>query len=333
MIIKSKKSKVIFQPTVTKRYRRKKIKLIFNPIAGKAKPETASLEQIVDLLVKYRFEPEVFIVKPGADLAGSIKQALADGIDFFVACGGDGTSSSAGRLLAGTGATLGIIPTGSQNDTPIALEIPEDVPEAIRILREGRKLKVDMGQAKANGKIINFMEAFSVGLVSDLFPAVDDIQHGNLLKIGESLKILATGTPAKFKITADTKEEPINSSGLVLLVANMPVVGFHYRLGKRSSMQDGKMDVVFFQDASKLELLTYVLGGLQDGLPQDKKVWHFLAEKVTVTVDPKMTLMYDGEPFGEGDVELSILKHALTVMIPKKSRVKQTTKNARNQSS
>jgi len=325
MAAKDKNTNETVQTTVVKRYRRKKVKLIFNPSAGMAKPEVASLEQIIDLMHKYRFEPDVFIIKPGANLAGTIKKALADGIDLFVACGGDGTSSSTARLLAGTGATLGIIPLGTQNNTALAYDIPADAKEAIRNLREGRKLKVDIGQARVAGKATNFIELCSVGLVSSIFPSADDVQHGNLLKIGEFLKTLASETPSNFEISMDTRKKPIISPGLVLLVANMPVFGFNFRVGKRSAMQDGKLDVFFFQDASKLELLSYVFRGMEGGLPQEKKILHVLAEKVSVKVNPKMAIMYDDQPFGEGDVELSILKHALTVMIPKKSRIKQTT--------
>ena len=325
MAARDKNSNEAIETEKIKRYRKKKIKLIFNPKAGQAKPEIASLEQIVTLLHKYRFEPEVFIIEPGSDLASSIKKALEDGFELFVACGGDGTSSSTARLLAGTGATLGIIPLGSQNNTACAFDIPSDAHEAIRILREGRKLKVDIGQATVAGKTTNFVELCSIGLVSDLFPSADDIQHGHLLKIGEFFKTLAAGTPSNFEITMDTRKKPIISSGFVLLVANMPVFGINFRAGKRSAMQDGKLDVFFFQNASKLELLSYVFRGMEDGLPQEKKILHILAEKVTVKVNPKMTIMYDDTPFDEGDVELSILKHALTVMIPKKSRIKQTT--------
>jgi len=324
MTDQNKESGEAVQTEIIKRYRKKKVKLIFNPKAGEARPEVASLEQIIDLMHKYRFEPEVFIVEPKADLAGVIKAALEQGIDFFVACGGDGTSSATARLLAGTGATLGIIPLGSQNNTACAYDIPGDAHEAIRILREGRKLKVDIGQATVAGKTTNFVELCSIGLVSDLFPSADDIQHGHLLKIGEFFKTLAAGTPSNFEITMDTRKKPIISPGFVLLVANMPVFGVNFRVGKRSAMQDGKLDVFFFQNASKLELLSYVFRGMENGLPQEKKILHILAEKVTVKVDPKMAVMYDDTPFGEGDVELSILRHALTVMIPKKSRIKQS---------
>lgn len=307
-----------------KNYRPKKLLLVYNPQAGEAKANTSSLEEVVGLLQSYRFDPQVFLLRPDSDLADRVKQALADGIALFVACGGDGTSSSLARLLVGSQASLGIIPNGTQNNMPLALDIPADPAEAVKVLREGRTLKIDVGRAKVGSRSTYFMEVFSVGLVSSLFPPADGLQHGNLQALGELVKTFTLEKPASFEIRLSSRKDPIRSQGLVLLAVNMPVIGLNYRLGKRSAMQDGKLDLIFFEDANKLDLLSYVARGLRDGLPEARKIKKILAEKISIKVDPPMTLMYDGEVFGEGNVELSVLKHAISVMIPKKSRVRQT---------
>jgi len=320
---KSKQTSELPEPTKLKRYRMKKVMLIFNPQSGEARKDVATLEQTIALLIDYRFEPDVLLLRKGVDLAAGLKKGLAKGIDLFIACGGDGTSSAVARELVGSNATLGIIPNGTQNNSPIAFEIPLDLEGAVRVLREGRKLKVDMGEMSVGGKSTYFVEACSVGLASALFPTADDIQHGHFLKLAEFLKIAARETASEFEIELDTKDQPIISTGHVLLAVNVPVIGAHFRMGKRSAMQDGKLDIVFFEDASKLELLFYMLQGLNNELPNARKIKHMLAETVHVKTNPKMSLMYDGEPFGEGDVKIGIVKHALTVMIPKKSRIQQ----------
>ena len=91
--------------------------------------------------------PEAFLVEGGCDLPGAVSNALAKGIRMFVVCGGDGTVSAVARILAGTRATLGIIPVGTQNNTALSLGIPTDIAAAIAILRTGRRIKVDMGMA------------------------------------------------------------------------------------------------------------------------------------------------------------------------------------------
>jgi diacylglycerol kinase family enzyme len=58
-----------------------------------------------------------------------VQNALEDGIRMFVVCGGDGTID----VMAGTNATLGIIPTGTQNNVALSLGIPADIPAAVAI--------------------------------------------------------------------------------------------------------------------------------------------------------------------------------------------------------
>lgn len=73
----------------------------------------------------------------------------------------------------------------ARNNSALAYGIPEDLSGAVRTLREGRKLKVDVGWAKVNVTTIKILEVFSVSLVSDLFKPADDLQHGNFRRIGE----------------------------------------------------------------------------------------------------------------------------------------------------
>jgi diacylglycerol kinase (ATP) len=95
-----------------------------------------------------------------------VQDALAQGIRMFVVCGGDGTISAVARTPAGTRATLGIIPIGTRNNTALSLGIPADIPEAIAILRTGRRIKVDVGMATCGRIITPFLEVCTVGLVS-----------------------------------------------------------------------------------------------------------------------------------------------------------------------
>ena len=178
----------------------------------------------------WKLVPEAFLVEPGCDLPGVVQDALAQGFRMFVVCGGDGTISAVARSLAGTPATLGIIPIGTQNNTALSLSIPNDIPAAIAILRNGRRIKVDVGMATCGKTSTPFLEVCSVGLVSTLFPSADDIQHGNLAQIGNFLATLAGTPPAEIHLLLDNKQE-IHDLGHVVLVSNMPYIGFHYQLG------------------------------------------------------------------------------------------------------
>src|SRR5450759_2100883 len=133
-------------------------KLIFNPGSGTAGESPVQLLDVIREMQVWKLVPEAFLVEAGCDLPGVIQDALARGIRMFVVCGGDGTISAVAKTLAGKRATLGIISTGTQNNTALSLGIPADIPAAIAILRNGRRIKVDVGMATCGKITTPFLE-------------------------------------------------------------------------------------------------------------------------------------------------------------------------------
>lgn len=270
--------------------------------------------QVMREMQAWKLVPEVFLVEPGCDLPGTVQDALARGIRMFVVCGGDGTISSVAGLLAGTRATLGIILIGTQNNTALSLGISSDIPAAVAILRSGQRIKVDVGTAACGNISTPFLEVCSVGLVSTLFPSADDIQHGNLARVGDFLATLVASPPAKITLLLDNQQE-IHGLGHIVLVSNMPYIGFHYQVGPAAAYNDGLLDVLFFAELTKLDLLFYVFQGVGPGKPEDPRIQHYRARKVEIETHPSMAVMTDGNPIGEERVHISIRRHALAVMV------------------
>jgi diacylglycerol kinase (ATP) len=288
-------------------------KLIFNPSAGAARSSPIEIVDVIHEMQSWKLVPEAYLVEPGCDLPGVVEDALLQGFRMFVVCGGDGTISAVARSLAGTPATLGIIPIGTQNNTALSLNIPNDIPSAIAILRNGQRIKVDVGMATCGKISTHFLEACSVGLASTLFPSVDDIQHGKLAQIGNFLATLAASPPAEIHLLLDNKKE-IHDRGHVVLVSNMPYIGFHYQLGTVAAFKDGLLDVLFFADLNKLELLGYILQGVGEGYPEDQRIQHYHVRRIEIETHPSMPVMADGNPLGEGLVRIEVQRRVLAVM-------------------
>lgn len=292
-------------------------KLIFNPGSGSSGESPIQLMDVISEMQKWNLVPEPFLIEAGCDLPGVIQEALAQGTRMFVVCGGDGTISTAARTLAGTHATLGIIPTGTQNNTALSLCIPtNDIPAAIAILRNGQRVKVDVGMATCDHISTPFLEVCSVGLVSSLFPSADDVQHGNLARVGDFLATLVNSPPAEIHLLLENKQE-IHNFGYIVLISNMPVIGLHYRIGSAAAYYDGLLDVLFFADLSKLDLLNYILQGVGEGIPEDPRIQHYHVRRVVIDTHPVMPVMVDGSPIGEGQVYIKVRRHALAVMVAK----------------
>ncbi len=289
-------------------------KLIFNPGAGAAGASPVQLMDVISEMQAWKLVPEAFLVEPGCDLPGVIQDALAQGYRMFVVCGGDGTISGVAGMLAGTGATLGIIPTGTQNNTALSLGIPSEIPAAIAILRNGKRIKVDVGMAVCGDISTPFLEVCSVGLVSALFPSADDIQHGNLARIGDFLATLTGSPPADIHLLLDNKQR-IHSQGHVVLVSNMPFIGLHYQVAPATAFSDGLLDVLFFAELSKLDLLAYVFQGVGEGKPEDSRIQHYHVRRVEIETHPAMPVMKDGTAIGDGLVKIQVRRHALVMMV------------------
>lgn len=295
------------------------VKLIFNPGSGKGsdnnEPPPQRLLDIVQEMQHWNLLPEVFIIEPDCDLEGSIQDALKRGIELFVVCGGDGTISPTARILNGTKGVLGIIPQGTQNNIALSLEIPTDIPDAIALLRTGTTMQVDMGQVTIGKTTQPFMEVCSVGLVSALFPSGDDIQHGEIGQIGNFIDTLVSTPPADIHLKMSDGQE-VQNTGYVVLVSNMPYLGLHYKLGPRASYKDGLLDVLYFADMNKLDLLGYVLFGPGENQPEDSRIQHYHVSEITITTQPAMPVMIDGIPLGEGNVHIQVQPGVLNMIVP-----------------
>ena len=294
--------------------RHMRAKLIFNPGAGTTGKSPVQLMDVISEMQAWKLVPEAFLVEPGCDLSVVVQNALSQGIRMFVVCGGDGTILAVAGALIGTGATLGIIPTGTQNNVALSLGIPSDIPAAIAILRTGRRIKVDVGMA-ACGKIVRpFLLACMAGLASAIFPSADDIQHGNLARIGDFLAALVASPPAEMRLVLDNKQE-IHTQGHVALVSNMPYIGLHFQVSAAAEFNDGLLDVLIFTDLSKMELLGYAAQQIVGGGTEDPRIQHFQARRIDMDTQPAMPVMADGLDMGEGTLHITVQRHALAVMV------------------
>ena len=159
-----------------------------------------------------------------------------------------------------------------------------------------------------------FLEACTVGLVSTLFPSADDVQHGHLARAGDFLAKLVTSPPAEIHLVLDGKQE-VRSLGHVVLVSNMPYIGLHYKLDPAASFDDGLLDVLFFADLSKLDLLGYVFEGVGTSKSEDPRIQHYHVRRVDIDTQPAMAIMADGDALGEGQVRIEVRRRVLAVMI------------------
>ncbi len=90
-------------------------------------------------------DPMWFEVDKSKKAPKRVRQALADGADLVFVWGGDGMVQRCIDELAGTSATLGIIPAGTANLFASNLGIPKDLTAAVEVGLRGTRRSFDVG--------------------------------------------------------------------------------------------------------------------------------------------------------------------------------------------
>lgn len=83
------------------------------------------------------------VVDP-AQIESEIKKAIASKPDAIIIGGGDGTVSTAARLLGGTGIAMGILPMGTFNLAARDLGVPLEIKEAAEFLAAAEPFDIDV---------------------------------------------------------------------------------------------------------------------------------------------------------------------------------------------
>jgi YegS/Rv2252/BmrU family lipid kinase len=292
--------------------------LVFNPSAGAPEESPSELMEALISLQRAGILPIVYLVTPEIRLDLFVRDAVRSGIRLVVVDGGDGTIDQVACGLAGTRAVLGIIPGGTQNNIARSLGIPlGDVEAAVMIIKDGNFLKIDMGLVRYGPTRRYFLEAAGIGLISDLFPAADDIQHGNLARLGDLLATFFTSEPSSMRLDLDRGNLKVETAGHLLLVANMPYLGLQFQPAEHITCQDGLLDIIVYSNLTKLDLIGYAV--LASGSPvEDARVQHFQVKSISVNTEPNMQLIVDGVVLGEGAFAISVKPGCLNAMAPKK---------------
>jgi diacylglycerol kinase (ATP) len=287
-------------------------KLIFNAGSGKPEESPQQLASILSEMQNHQILAEVYSVRPDSQLETVVRNAIKTGIKLIVVAGGDGTIDSVMGAMVGSDAILGIIPTGTRNNVAFNLGIPGDIAKSVALLRRGRSLKIDVGKVHCGHSRHWFLEAAALGLLSDLYPLADDIQHGNLTMIGELLSTLVSATPAQLHITLD-EHKHLDTTEHMLLISNMSFLGPHFQISPKVSFKDGYLDVFTFSDMSKLNMISYAMLA-QIGLVENIGIKHYRVKHVKIRSIPHMPILADGVLLGQGSLSVRTYPRALTIM-------------------
>lgn len=240
------------------------------------------------------------------------RAAIEEGYDSIVAAGGDGTVNEVVNGIAGTGATLGLLPLGTMNVYATELGLPaNDLDACWRIILEANTRQVDL--PSANDK--HFVQLAGVGFDAQ---AIKETSRALKRSFGPlsylvSAAQIAARPPPRLRIES---EQAVTEEGSFVLVGNGRLYGGPFPFFKKAVIDDGLFDVLVFKRLNYLEIIRYMQDVIFSPQITSPEVEYFQTTSLRVTSEGAVPVEVDGELIGNCPVQFSIRAGGLRVFAP-----------------
>lgn len=226
----------------------KKAWVILNPSSGNEKAKEYK-ELITKTLKKDYDDVQIKETKKFGDATKFALAACEDQVDLLVSMGGDGTVNEVinGLAIYDQRPPYGIIPLGTVNDLAQALNIPQNVEEAIKMLTKGKIITIDIGRINQN----YFGNMVTVGKVPE---AIHDVSIEEKTRLG-ALAYYVEG--AKRILENETFHARISFNDYVwegeiaaLIIGLTRALGAFNRIFPNAEVDDGVLHFIAMKDLS-----------------------------------------------------------------------------------
>ncbi len=292
----------------------KTARIIYNPTAGK---ETFK-NQLSDVLS--RFEKSGYITSTHAttgpnDATYAARFACEENFDLLVAVGGDGTVNEVINGLAESDErpALGIIPMGTVNDFTSALNIPNDLDQAVDIILNGKTTKVDLGSM--NGKF--FMNIAGGGKITEVsYEAPSKLKAviGSLAYYIKGIELIPQMRSINLRIEHD--DELFEGEVMLFLIGLTNSIGGFDKLVPDAKLNDGYFTLLILEDVNLAEFAHILTMATRGEHLKHPKIHYFKARDVKVTSYEEVQLNLDGEFGGVLPAHFQNRREFLKVRVP-----------------
>ena len=248
------------------------IKLVHNPTAG---DEAHSEEKLIK-----QIEREGFVCRYSSTKKDGWKE-IEDDVDMIAVAGGDGTVRKVVKqVLQRNGQQkhipITVLALGTANNISKTLNAGRDADEVIKLLKDAKIKKVDIGLVTNVPGIEFFLEGFGFGIFPYLMKAMKEAGEefespeeelkAALKKIHE---ILQSYEPRQCHLEVDGTDH--SGKFFMVEVMNIRSIGPNVELAPMADPGDGEFEVALIPEAHKAKFGEYILKKIDDS----KEVYHF----------------------------------------------------------
>ena len=293
----------------------KRMSLIVNPISGSGGDKAELVQRIAAALEQKEIAVDVLPTRGPGDATVLAREAVGQGVDAVLACGGDGTVNETATAMIGTGVPMGIIPCGSGNGLARHLAIPVEPMLSLDIIAGGHFDDCDCGMV--NGR--PFFCTFGVGYDADVaLRFANSGRRGVVSYVRSAIEEFIRFRHEHYTLTVDG--ETIADDAFLIACCNISQYGNNAYIAPKASITDGLLDLIIIRKASMIETMLVSLDLVTGTIDQNRLIDTVRLSNAVIERSAPGSAHIDGEPVQLGErLEISCLKGALRLFTPAES--------------
>jgi YegS/Rv2252/BmrU family lipid kinase len=308
----------------------RKAALFYNPLSGLRRDRRlADVHSAANVLKRAGIELIIQETRGPTDTAAQVRDAVAQGCDAMLACGGDGTVHDILQGVVGTQAALGIIPLGTANTLAHDLELPRSPGKAAEALLRATPRRISVGVVRYTGFDHRkaqryFTVAVGIGVDAHLFYKLNMAVKSRLGMAAYYAKATRLWLTHPLPLFAAELDEAGRVEVSQLLAVRIRFFGGVLReLAPGASLERDDLRLVLFKTRSRIAYLRYILRGWFGqtwAVPGIELVNQEQVKCSAIGGDVgRMFVEADGELLGTLPAEISMRTDALTLLAPQPS--------------
>lgn len=309
-----------------------RVALIHNPASGPhSLRHHAAIDQALAVLRAAGIQAEAIETRAPGDASARAREAVLQGCDTILACGGDGTVHEVLQSLVGTEIALGVIPFGTANALAQDLGLGSSPARAVRKLLAAIPTRVSVGHIsyrKSKGRLRSHYFTVAAGVGADaLFLSRLDAglkrRFGYALYLAEGFRLWATHSFPLFEASFTESGSHIPR---VLEVSQLLAIrirdfgGVLHKFVPGATLRNDGLRLVAFKTRSRLRYFRFFMAVLFGRQTFSRDIE--LLNAVSVQCYPlngssaRVFAEADGELLGHLPVTIDIVPDAVTLLVP-----------------
>lgn len=290
----------------------KKMLFVINPVSGGVDKKAAK-NQIERWWQRHNIDGKWLETTGNGDAKALREQLLEEPPQAVIACGGDGTINLVGRQVLGKDISMGILPLGSANGLATDLGIPDNVGQALDVLREPAQLEMDA--LLINERYYCFHLA-DMGYNAQLIQEFESGGSRGKRGYARSFLRVARNRPLA-KYTLRTDQGSFKRRSIMAAFANARRYGTGAIVNPRGQLDDGRFELCLFLPWPRWYLLWISLLFFIGKIDRSRYVKIIACQQLELQTDRPLPLQIDGEMIGDyTQVTVNVVPEKVRVLVP-----------------